>query len=190
MTAFFIIIAIITLGAIAAVAAFKLWPKGAPLTAEERAELSAGPRPLLQKRALLGFIIILATLGAAFVMVSNVGAEIYFNDDTIRLTVVAIFIAGLLAYTLVVPVSLLGMKSKGTLDELDEKVLAKAPSFQSAAMLIAYAAWAIYLTEAFHAAGDVPLVYLYLIFGTMVLANLLGHAGGILAGYWMSTCHA
>jgi len=190
MTTIYIAIAIVALGAIALIAAIKLWPKGAPLSAEERRELAAGPKPLLQKRAILGLLIILATLAATFGIVSNVGAQTYYDDDTIRLTVVAIFIAGMILYTLVVPVSLLSMRSKGTLDELDQKVLTRAPSFQSAAMLLAYAAWSIYLTETFRGVGGIPSVYLFLIFGTLVLVNLLAHAGGILIGYWMSARHA
>lgn len=190
MTGLYIAIAIVAFGALAAIAAFKLWPKGAPLSREERAELSAGPKPMLQKRALLGFGVIAATLAATFGIVSQVGAETYYDDDKIRLTVVLIFIAGMMIYSLIVPVSLLGMRARGTLDELDRKVLAKAPAFQSAAMLLAFAAWAIYLSESYHAAGAVPLVYIFLMFGTLVLVNLLAHAGGILIGYWMSARHA
>ena len=174
MSGFFIALAIIVLGAIAVLAAVRLWPKGNPLSAAERSELGAGPKPVLQKHAI----------------VASVGAQTYYDDDTIRLSVVAIFIGGMLAYALVVPVSLLGMRSKGTLDELDRKVLAQAPSFQSAAMLITYAAWSIYLTETFRGEGGIPPVYLFLVFGNLVLVNLLAHAGGILAGYWISTRHA
>jgi len=189
MNVVFIALAIIFLAVLFAVAAVKLWPRGRPLSAAERRELAAGPKPLLQKRALFGLLVILLTMAVTFAIVGSVGAQAYYDDDTIRLSVVAVFIAGMLAYALLVPVSLLGMRARGALDELDTKVLSQAPSYQSVAMLLTYAVWSIYLTEKFHDTAGIPPVYLFLVFGTLLLANLLAHAGGILTGYWFSQRH-
>ena len=47
------------------------------------------------------------------------------------------------------------------------------------------AAWMISLTEHFREQGAVPVVYLYLIFGSVILMNIISQAIGILLGYWM-----
>ncbi len=53
------------------------------------------------------------------------------------------------------------------------------------AALLVLAAWMISLTERFRAEGAVPVVYLYWIFGSVILTNIIAQAIGILLGYWM-----
>ncbi len=114
------------------------------------------------------------------------GAAAYWDNDSLRLTVVGIFIAGLFAYTgtLLMPLIKRNMQQ---LDERDRMALSKAGAVQSGIVLIALAGWLIVLTERFREQGAIPVVYLYLIFGSIVLVNLMGQSLGILFGYWMGS---
>ena len=163
-------------------------PKRVDLSPEERAEMAATPMPPLQKRALWGLLVTAATLAIITVILTNRGAAAYWDNDNLRLTVVAIFLVGLFAYTgtLLLPLIKGGMRQ---LDERDRIVLSKAGAVQSGLVLLALAGWLISLTERFREQGAIPVVYLYLIFGSIVLVNLLGQSLGILVGYWMGSSH-
>jgi len=56
---------------------------------------------------------------------------------------------------------------------------------QSALVLIGLAIWTTYLTTHFRDEGAVPVVYLYLMFGSVVLLVLMGQSLGALLGYWI-----
>ncbi|UCD24537.1 MAG: hypothetical protein JSW51_01060 [Gemmatimonadota bacterium] len=180
------LLAVVALGVVAVGLFLRSMPGRAELTAEERAEMAATPMPPLQKRAWWGLLVTLATLATITVILMNYGAAEYWENDTLRLTVVGIFMAGLFGYvaTLLLP------QIKGdrrNLDERDRTVLNRAGTVQSGIVLIALAGWLITLTERFREQGAIPVVYLYLIFGSVVLVNLLGQSLGILLGYWMES---
>jgi hypothetical protein len=75
------------------------------------------------------------------------------------------------------------------LDERDRIVLSRAGTLQTGLVLIAMAAWLITLTERFREQGAVPVVYLYWIFGSLILVNLIGQSLGILLGYWIGSAN-
>ena len=106
------------------------------------------------------------------------------ENDSLRLTVVGIFIGGLFAYVAILLLAVAKGKAEGNLDERDRRILGQASTAQSALILLSLAAWMIYLAEKFRDAGAVPVVYLYLIFGSVVIVNIIGQAVGILLGYW------
>jgi hypothetical protein len=74
-------------------------------------------------------------------------------------------------------------RSDGLLDERDRAILGRAPAAQAMAMLVTLAVWTIGLAEHFHDAGAVPVFYLYLVFWSVVVVDLLGLPVGILMGY-------
>jgi hypothetical protein len=90
----------------------------------------------------------------------------------------------LFAYVLILLIAVAKQKSEGSLDERDRLILSQASGAQSAMVLLTLVAWVIYLAEKFRDAGAVPVVYLYLIFGCVVIVNIIGQAVGILLGYW------
>ena len=130
----------------------------------------------------------LLTLGVIGAILTTYGAAEYWENDDLRLTVVAIFIAGMATHVglLTAMVSPL-WSEEGELDERDRQVLAQAPTIQTGLVLLTLAAWNISLIGRFHDQGAVPIVYLYLIFGTIVLVSLIGHSAGIVVGYWMGS---
>ena len=74
-------------------------------------------------------------------------------------------------------------REDGQLDERDRAILGRAATAQAAGILITLAIWTVGLSETFHAAGAVPVFYLYLVFWSCVVVHLLGLPVGILLGY-------
>jgi len=147
--------------------------------------MASAPMPAMQKRAWLGLLISGATFAIIFVIIYTQGAMAYWEDDSLRLRVVFIFIGGMLAYTLVPLGGILKAEMGGGVDERDQKILARSSMAQSTGVILAVAAWEISLGQMFHEEGAVPMVYLYLIFGTVVLVNFISQSLGILVGYWL-----
>ena len=141
--------------------------------------------PRLQKRAWWSLLIGVVTGGTITLLLATNGAVAYWEHDSFRLTVTGIFIGGLVLHAIVLSSSVMRSKRSGTLDERDRQILNHAPNAQSAAVLLALAAWMICLTERFHDQGAVPVVYLYWIFGSVILVNIFAQAIGILLGYWL-----
>ena len=131
----------------------------------------------LQKRAWWSLGIRLALTAAILVIFSIRGIAAYNEDPSMQHLVLALFVGALLASLLVDPFSLQGM------DERDQLVVARAPRTQSVATLLTLAGWVTFLTISYRAAGAVPMVFLYLMFFSTLVANTLGLSGGILLGY-------
>jgi len=152
---------------------------------EMRRELAEMPMSPLQRRAWIALIVVLAALAASFgIIVGNGGAQVYWDEDAVRLPVTGIFIGTLVLHMVILylPVQL-ARRGEGY-DERDRRILANSPAFQSAAMLLAMAAWNIYLVESYRPERLIPSVYLYLIFGSMLFAQMIATDLGVLFGYW------
>lgn len=157
------------------------------LTRPRLPPLDAGtdlPATPLQHLARWGLLLGILPGIAAAVMVFHYGPQRVYDDDALR-TVFTLFLLAMIVIFLVVTVRLTSWvrRARGALDERDRAILGRAPAFQSAAMLVTLAAWMIGLVERFHAAGAVPLFYLYLIFWSCWAASLLALPVGILVGY-------
>ncbi len=159
-------------------------PRG-PLSLEERGELAKAPMPRLQRRAWWGLAISGLTLVSVASILFSQGAAAYWENDDLRLLVVGIFLGGLFAYVAVVLVALVKDERDNRLDERDQVILRRAATTQVAMMILTLAAWLVVLPKMFHEQGAVPVVYLYLMFGSVVLVTLLGQSLGILMGYWI-----
>ena len=179
-----VLVTVVALAVVGGVLLFRTMPRRGEVSREERDELASAPMPALQKRAVWGLLVSVSTLAIITIILARYGAAAYWENDGLRLTVVAIFIGGLLAYVAVLLIAVARQKALGGLDERDQLILSRAPGAQSVMMLLALVAWVIYLSEKFHDAGAVPVVYLYLIFGSVVIINIIGQAVGILLGYW------
>jgi len=176
--------AVVGLAVMGIVLMVRSWPRRAVLTQEEMADLAQTPMPILQKRAWWSLLVGLATLGTTSAIITTRGAAEYWDNDQLRLTVVGIFIGGLVLYVVLLLGPVWKGRQSGELDERDQHILGRAGITQSAVVLIALAAWVMSLTERFHDQGAVPVVYLYLIFGSIVIVNLIGESLGILLWYW------
>jgi small-conductance mechanosensitive channel len=146
--------------------------------------MAGAPMPALQKRAWGGLVSGLGTLGIIMAILFNRDAAEYWENDDLRLLVVGIFIGGLLLHAAVSILPLVREERESGIDERDRSVLGRAATTQSALVLLGLAAWVLYLARRFHDQGVVPVVYLYLIFGSIILVNQIGQSLGILIGYW------
>ena len=78
---------------------------------------------------------------------------------------------------------------QGSVDEREETIVSRASLVQPPAILIALAIWMVSLSERFHDAGAVPVVYLYLMFGSVILVMMIAQSLGVLLGHWMGERH-
>ena len=143
------------------------------------------PMPPLQKRAWWGLVIGLIVLVSITVILVSEGIGAYREDQGLRLLVAGLFICALVANLALIKIP--GRKSSDGdvfMDERDQRIMNQASSFQSAAVIISLAIWAISLSEAFHAQGVIPVEFTYLIFLSTLIVNTISLSGGILIGYW------
>ena len=165
---------------------FVMWIVGL-MTRPKRPPLPPGtefPATPLQKVAgwSLGVGLLLGLAAAAIVVVN--GPQRWYDDDAIRITVTMLLLAVLMIVA--GASSWLGAQAKredGVLDERDKAILERAPAVQGVAMLLTLAVWMVGLIEHFHEAGAVPLLYLYLVFWSCLLVDVLALPLGVLIGY-------
>ena len=182
---------VLALAVVAALLAMRAWPRPG-LTRDERTEMAGAPMPVLQKRAWLGLLIGGGTLILiAVILMTRGGAAEYWDNDSLRLTVMLIFIVGLASHAgiLLAPVVRAELGGGGQVDERDKAVLSRAGTIQSGVVLVTLAAWLLFLTNKFHDQGAVPVVYLYLLFGAIIMFHMIGQSIGILFGYWYVARH-
>ncbi|HSG09170.1 MAG TPA: hypothetical protein VLA36_12490 [Longimicrobiales bacterium] len=126
-----------------------------------------------------------AALGAAAAGVVLVhGVQQTYDNDHVRMFFTLLLLGVLIVFAVVSAlVKSWAARRDGKLDERDREILGRAPAIQSAATLVTLAVWMVGLIERFHDVGMVPLFYLYLIFWSCVVVNLLGLPVGVLLGY-------
>ena len=112
------------------------------------------------------------------------GPDAVYDNDNIRLvfTLLLLVILMVLAWS-TVWVKMRAERDPSLVDERDQAILGRAPAVQGIAVILTLAAWMIGLVEHFHSAGAVPLFYLYLIFWSCLIVNLMALPIGILIGY-------
>jgi len=166
-------------------------PRYGDLPHEAAAELRAMPSTSLQRRARWSLLIGAVALAALILIFASSGVTAFFERQSIRLLVLALFAA-----TVGVHVSLLSLAKPASggepslLDERDLSILSRAPRMQSAAVLLTLMVWVIGLQETYWDQGSIPLVFPLLIFLSTFIVQMLAMAAGILLGYWRAQHHA
>lgn len=74
-------------------------------------------------------------------------------------------------------------RADGSLDERDSAIPSGSHAGVGGAMMAVLAIWMIALTESFQETHLVPSYFLYLIFWTCVMTNVVASIAGILLGY-------
>jgi hypothetical protein len=129
---------------------------------------------------ILGLVEVAALI---FIFMDRGGPSVYWNDDAMRLQVAGIFIGGLVAHAL-----MMGWASARA-DERDREVMRLAPQVQVVGLMLGLAAWHIFLGQRFHDEGAIPMVYNYLIFGSLFILFMLTWFLGVLLGYRLHRFH-
>ena len=141
------------------------------------------PMTRLQKRAWCSMGIglsLVAAIGGLFVAR---GVEVYASDASMQLTVLVLSIGAVTASLLIDPFGRPRKDGSDGSDERDRRVLDRAPRAQAVLMILTLAAWLVCLTLRFRGAGGVPMVFLYVIFFSTLIAYSLGLSVGVLLGY-------
>jgi hypothetical protein len=153
-------------------------PRVPPLPSD--VDLPTTPLQRLARRGLVAGAVLAMGAGGLFMAY---GPERLDREDGPRLLFTALLLAIAVVFLAVtVQLKAWSGRSDGTLDERDRAILDRAPAWQARAMLVTLAIWMIGLAEHFHGAG-VPVFYLYLIFWSVWVVDLLALPVGILVGY-------
>jgi len=135
----------------------------------------------LQKRAWYGLVIgIVWAIAIIVVFIAKGGATAYTEDQGMRAILSALFIGGLIAYFIMMRLTL---RKPGQVDERDRLILGRAPVVQLWAVFISLVVWSIALTEIYWDQGQIPVIFPYLILISLFIVNVLAQSIGILIGY-------
>ena len=136
----------------------------------------------LQKRALYGLGIGIAwTIAIIAVFILKGGISTFNEDQGFRLIIDGLWVGGLIA-------NLVLFKTIGRrpdqVDERDKSIMDRSARVQWLAIIFSLAAWMVALSEAYHSQGQIPVVFLYLIFMSTLIVSTVAQSAGILIGYW------
>ena len=142
------------------------------------------PRTPLQKHASRALLAVSALTVVAAGLVIHHGPQTWWDSDPVRLTVTGVLIAALVAYLVfTLTVRALESREDGAFDERDGTILARSHAGVGGAMMVVVAAWMVALTEAYRDTHLVPSYYLYLMFWSCVMTNVIASIAGILLAY-------
>ncbi len=135
----------------------------------------------LQKRAWWGLGTGLV-FAAAFVLVFILkgGIETFDEDQGFRIIINVLWIGGLVANLVIVN---LAPRKPGMADERDLRIVERAPRIQWLAVVFTLAVWMITLTEVYSDTGQIPSLFMYVIFMSVLIVSTLTQCLGILIGY-------
>ena len=119
-----------------------------------------------------------------FALVWYFGPLVFWDNDGIRVAITLVLVAVLAVFgQFAIRVSSWARRSDAKLDERDRSILATSSAGQAGAMLVTIVAWSILLEENYHEVGQIPSVFLYLIFWSCLLVSQIASVVGILVGY-------
>lgn len=136
----------------------------------------------LQIRALYGLVFgIIWTTALILVFILKGGAAVFDKDPGFRLLIDALWIGGLVVYLILFQTLIRRSKY---FDERDKIVMDRSARVQWIALLLSMVGWIIGLSEKFHEEGQVPIIFLFLMFIFTLLASAIAQSVGILIEYW------
>ena len=176
--------AILALGAGAAAVAFgtrRTLVRPPPLELPPGEELAPTVLQRLARRSLAWGCALVVAAGGIVVWA---GPAAFYRRDAVRIAVTLLLLAALVVLAgFAFQASAWSRRSDGPLDERDRTILDKAPSLEGGPMLVTLALWVVGLQQAFWGAGAVPMVYLYLLFWSVLMVKSLTLPLGVLIGY-------
>ena len=136
----------------------------------------------LQKRALYSFIVgLVLTIALAAVLLARGSVTALENDLSLRLILYAVLIGVPLIYLILMNLTL---RKPTQFDERDRLIIERSSRAQWLAVIFTLVAWTITLTEIYRKQGQVPTIFLNLIFMSTLIIGTLAQSLGILVGYW------
>ena len=150
----------------------------------ELAEGETLPRTALQTRAswTLAVVSLLSVVAAG--CVAYFGPQVWWDSDPVRLTVTFLLLGALCVYlAFTINVRSLESRGEGAFDERDSAIMSRSSAGVGGAMLVVIAVWMIALVEAHIETRLIPSYFLYLIFWSCVMTNVIASLAGILLAY-------
>jgi hypothetical protein len=142
------------------------------------------PKTALQKRAAWTLSAVAFLVAAAGGCVAFYGPQVWWDDDTIRLSVTSLLLAGLLVYlAFTISIRALEQRGEGVFDERDSLIMNRSCAGVGGAMMVVIAVWMVALTEAHSETRLIPSYFLYLMFWSCVMTNVTASLAGILLAY-------
>ena len=136
----------------------------------------------LQKRALYGLVFgIIWAIAIVIVFVLKGGVSTFNEDRGFRLIIDGLWVGGLIVYLILFATVL---RRPSQVDERDKMIMGRAPRVQWWAVIFLLVAWVIALSESYHDEGQIPVIFLYLIFMSILIISMIAQSIGILIGYW------
>ncbi len=136
----------------------------------------------LQKRALYSFIIgLILTLAVTVFLVSQGDITAFDTNLNLRLALYAAVIGVPLVYLILISITL---RKPAQVDERDRLIIERSSRFQWLAIVFSLVAWTITLTEIYRDSGQIPVIFLNLIFFSTLIISSLSQSLGIMLGYW------
>ena len=136
----------------------------------------------LQKRAWYGLAIgVVFAIALLLVFLMKGGISTFNEDQGFRIIINVLWIGGLVANLVIVN---LALRKPKLVDERDRLIMDRAPRVQWLAVVFSLVAWTIALTEVYWDAGQIPVIFLYLILMSILIVSTLAQSLGILIGYW------
>lgn len=150
----------------------------------ELADGEALPRTPLQRRAAWTLAVVAALTAVAGGCVAFFGPQVWWDDDTVRLTVTFLLLAALCVY-LVFTIGVRSLEQRGTgdFDERDSLIMSRSCAGVGGAMMVVIAVWMMALVETHIETRLIPSYFLYLIFWSCVMTNVIASLAGILLAY-------
>jgi hypothetical protein len=141
----------------------------------------------LQQRALYGLLFgIVWAIALALVFVVMGGANAFNEDANFRLIIDIIWIGGLILYWILFQT----LRRPTQFDERDKEVMEWSSRAQWITVILSMVAWIVALSEAYRDEGQVPVIFLYLVFIFTLAASSIAQSVGVLIGYWSLNRHA
>jgi len=136
----------------------------------------------LQKRALYSFVIgLVLTIALIIVLVLQGDITAFGEHLRLRLFMYTVLIGVPLIYLILVNLTL---RKPSQVDERDRLIIERSARAQWLAVIFSLVIWTIVLTEIYRDQGQVPIVFINLIFMSALIISPLAQSLGILVGYW------
>ena len=142
------------------------------------------PQTALQKRATWTLVVVTALTGTAGGCVAFFGPQVWWNDDTVRLSVTFVLLAALIVYlAFTISIRSLQQRGEGAFDERDSLIMSRSCAGVGGAMMVVIAVWMMALVETHIETRLIPSYFLYLIFWSCVMTNVIASLAGIVLAY-------
>jgi len=138
------------------------------------------PLTALQAGSAGALVVVLLLSTAAAGLVAWFGPQAWWDSDPIRLTFTLLLLLALLVYLgFTWRMRQLALREDGSFDERDQTIMGRSCAGVGGAMMVVVAAWMIALTESHVESHLVPTYYLYLMFWSCVMTNVVAQLAGI-----------